>query len=370
MIEQRARTSADRLILRWLVGVAIFCIGFTYLGSALLPFVLGLALGYLLNPLVLFLERWGFDRLGATIFILVVFVLIFSTGAIIAVPILVDQAGSLGTNFPRYVARLQSFVVSLNEEFLKLSRSLSPKIGMESSATSPLELLKSASGEGASWVTSFLKSLASGGASLVDALSILVLAPVVAYYVLVDWDRIAKALQSFSPPGGRRETQEILHEIDRAMAGFLRGQLLVCVFLGAWYSIGLSLAGLNFGFLIGVTAGILSFVPYVGTLAAFVPSIIIAFTQGWPDWRLPLTVVGVVATGLFLEGNILAPRLVGASVGLHPVWLMLALVIFGTLFGFSGLLISVPVASIIGVLARHSVNRFSRDSEGDPIGAP
>ncbi len=134
-----------------------------------------------------------------------------------------------------------------------------------------------------------------------------------------------------SPPRYRDEVRQLAHDIDQALAGFLRGQSAVCLFLGSWYALGLSLIGLNFGFLIGVIAGFLSFIPFVGSITAFVLSIIVALVQGWPDWRLPLEAIAVVSVGLFLDGNVLSPRLVGASVGLHPVWLMFALFAFGAL---------------------------------------
>jgi predicted PurR-regulated permease PerM len=143
------------------------------------------------------------------------------------------------------------------------------------------------------------------------------------------------------------------HEIDLALAGFLRGQSLVCLFLGLWYSIGLTLIGLDYGFLIGVTGGLLSFVPYVGSLTTLVTALVVALVQGWPNWSLFLEALGIVLVGQFLEGYVLSPKLVGESVGLHPVWVMFALVAFSQLFGFTGLLIAVPSAAAIGVLVRH-----------------
>ena len=145
----------------------------------------------------------------------------------------------------------------------------------------------------------------------------------------------------------RPQARVLARDIDKALAGFLRGQSLVCLFLGLWYGIGLSLTGLNFGFLIGITAGVLSFIPYVGSLTALVVSCIVAVVQGWPDWTLLLMALAVVGTGQFLEGNFLSPKLVGGSVGLHPVWLMFALLAGGSLFGFTGLIVAVPAAVAI-----------------------
>ena len=128
---------------------------------------------------------------------------------------------------------------------------------------------------------------------------------------------------------------------------------MVCLFLGLWYGLGLTLIGLDFGFLIGVIAGVLSFVPYVGSLTALVLSVVVSLVQGWPSLKLFALALAVVGSGQFLEGNVISPKLVGESIGLHPVWLMFALFAFGELFGFVGLLIAVPTAAALGVLVRH-----------------
>jgi predicted PurR-regulated permease PerM len=186
--------------------------------------------------------------------------------------------------------------------------------------------------------------------------------PVVAFYILLDWDRMLVTIDGWIPIHHRDVVRGLAREIDRAIAGFLRGQSLVCLFLGLWYGVGLSMIGLNFGFLIGISSGFLSFIPYVGSLTALVLSAIIAIVQGWPSWWLFLMALGVVGTGQFLEGNVLTPRLVGASVGLHPVWLMFALFAFGSLFGFTGLILAVPISAAIGVLARFALKRYLQSS--------
>jgi predicted PurR-regulated permease PerM len=164
------------------------------------------------------------------------------------------------------------------------------------------------------------------------------------------------------PPRHREDVRAIARGIDKALSGFVRGQALVCLFLGLWYSIGLSLLGVNFGFLIGVSAGILSFVPYVGSITAFALSIVVSTVQGWPDWRLPAEAVALVGVGLFLDGNVLSPRLVGGSIGVHPVWLMFALLAAGSLFGFTGMLLAAPAAAAVGVILRFLVGRYRQSA--------
>ena len=184
--------------------------------------------------------------------------------------------------------------------------------------------------------------------------------PVVAFYILVDWDRMIAALDGWVPPRHRTTVRQIASQIDTAITGFVRGQTLVCLILGSFYAVCLWLVGLNFGVLIGLIAGFLTFIPYVGTLTGFMISVGVALVQFWPgsDWlHLGLT-VGVFLVGQFMEGNVISPKLVGDSTGLHPVWLMFALLAFGALFGFVGLLLAVPVAASIGVLVRFALGRY------------
>jgi predicted PurR-regulated permease PerM len=152
--------------------------------------------------------------------------------------------------------------------------------------------------------------------------------------------------------------REIAREMDESVAGFIRGQGSLCLILGIFYAVGLSVVGLNFGLLIGFIAGMISFVPYIGSLIGLVLSVGVALVQFWPDYPWIMAVAGVFFVGQFIEGNILQPKLVGESVGLHPVWLMFALFAFGALFGFVGLLIAVPAAAAVGVLVRFALSRY------------
>jgi predicted PurR-regulated permease PerM len=176
--------------------------------------------------------------------------------------------------------------------------------------------------------------------------------------MLVDWDRMVSTVDSWLPMRHRDTIRTIAHDIDQAIAGFVRGQALVCVILGTFYAVGLSVIGLNFGAIIGMTAGLLSFIPYVGSLTGLILSMGVAIVQFWPDWTMIAATLGIFIFGQFVEGNILSPKLVGESVGLHPVWLMFALVAFGALFGFVGLLLAVPLAAAMGVIARFALRQY------------
>jgi predicted PurR-regulated permease PerM len=208
------------------------------------------------------------------------------------------------------------------------------------------------------WFGAFLAGLWNGGQAILSVIALLVVTPVVAFYLLVDWDRMVATVDRWLPRRQRETIRLLAGDIDAAIAGFVRGQATVCFLLGTFYAAGLSLVGLNFGALIGMTAGLLSFIPYVGSLTGLLLSVGVAIVQFWPDWTWILATLGIFVFGHFVEGNILSPKLVGASVGLHPVWLMFALLAFGSLFGFLGLLLAVPLAAAVGVVARHALGRY------------
>jgi predicted PurR-regulated permease PerM len=338
--------------------------------DVLLPFVAAVVLGYLLDPVVSRLERLGMNRLGATLFIIACFALVLILISILIVPVLWRQFASFIEALPAYAVKLQGLI---SGEIGRLSREygggLIDKLGLGKDAGAELvtatnDLVASA----AKWAASFLNSLLTRGAALINLISLLVVTPVVTFYMLLDWDRMVATIDGLVPPRHRETVRELAFEINTAMAGFLRGQSLVCLFLGAWYGIGLSLIGLNFGLLIGIMAGVLSFIPYVGSLTALILASTVAIVQDWPRWNLLALSLTVVLVGQFLEGNILSPMLVGESVGLHPVWLIFALLAFGSLFGFTGLIAAVPVAAAAGVILRFAVARYRESAlyKGEP----
>jgi predicted PurR-regulated permease PerM len=210
--------------------------------------------------------------------------------------------------------------------------------------------------------------------ALIDFIVILAITPVVAFYLLLDWDAAVAKIDGWLPRRHAPTIRRLASEIDLVLAGFLRGQLLVCLILGVFYAFALMAIRLPYGFLVGLTAGLVSFIPYVGTFFGGALAIGIALFSFWGDPGWILATIGIFAFGQFVEGNFLTPKLIGASVGLHPVWLIFALAVFGSLFGFAGLLIAVPVAAALGVLGRFAVEQYlaSPMYTGDPPppGAP
>ncbi len=338
------------------------------------PFVIALVLGYLLDPVVGRMQRFGISRAWASTIIMLGSLVILLALGVLFVPMLGRQFADFIKAVPDLVGRAQGLVSSAGDELTNGTLgSLLKKVGIDYTAPSEFKAeVGDLANKGAQWLGGFANSMLYRSAAILDLLSWLIITPVVAFYLLLDWPEMIRSIDSLVPPRHRQTVWGLAHEIDLALAGFLRGQSLVCLFLAVWYGVGLSLIGLNFGLLIGLAGGLLSFVPYIGSLLVLVVSMLIAVVQGWPHWTLPASALGIVLVGQFLEGNVLSPKLVGDKVGLHPVWLIFALLAFGAVFGFTGLIVAVPLAAAAGVLLRFAMRRY-RESPfyaGDPLPAP
>jgi predicted PurR-regulated permease PerM len=335
------------------IGVLAFLLLFLWVFSGiLLPFIMGMALAYLLDPIADRLERGGMSRFWATITIVVLSVLVLSLLALIGLPLLFSQASSFLEHLPSYAQQLQG----LADRFF--ATGIGQYFKTQGSGMSVDRIVSQA----ASWAATVIASIWAGGQALISIVSLMVVTPVVAFYLLYDWDRMIGWIDALLPREHAGTIRRIGRDMNTAIAGFIRGQGAVCLILGLFYAISLSIVGLNFGFLIGSLAGVISFIPYFGSLVGFLLSVGIAIVQFWPDWIWIGLVVGVFAVGQFLEGNILQPRLVGSSIGVHPVWLMFSLFAFGSLFGFVGVLLAVPVTAAIGVLVRFAVERYRQSA--------
>ncbi len=342
--------SLERQVAFWVAALAVFA-GFLWLLSdILLPFIAGMALAYLLDPLTRRLERTGLGRMLAALIVIVFIIVVLVVIVILVAPILGAQLFAFIENIPGYVDRLQSLIADPNRPWLA-------KI-FGSQAADPGKSAGGLMAQGAGWLAGFLASLWSGGRALVSLFSLLIITPVVAFYLLVDWDRMLVTIDGWIPVRQRETVRGLAREMNAAIAGFMRGQAVICLILGVFYAIGLTLAGLNFGFLIGFMTGVMSFIPFVGSLTGFLVAGGVAIAQFWPSWLPILAVVGVFVAGQALEGYVLSPKLVGPRVGLHPVWLMFSLLAFGYLFGFVGLLVAIPTAAAIGVLARFALRQY------------
>ncbi|HEV7371814.1 AI-2E family transporter [Arenibaculum sp.] len=341
--------TARRQLRFWLIGLVVFLAALWVLGDVLLPFVAGMAIAYFLDPVADRLERAGAARWLATTLVLVGFVLALVAALLLLAPLIQAQILELLDTLPHIAAWFRESLVPLAE---RVVRSLSPD---------DLERLRAAAGEFAGdavgWVGRVARGVVAGGVALFDVLSLLFITPVVAFYLLRDWDEMVARIHGWLP---RQHAPVILAqvaEVDRTLAGFVRGQATVCLILGLFYALALSLVGLEFGLVIGLLAGLLSFIPFVGSLFGFAGSVGIALFQ-YDTWVMVAVVAGIFLLGQAVEGNVLTPRLVGGKVGLHPVWVIFALLAGGSLFGFVGVLLAVPVAAVIGVLARFALGQY------------
>lgn len=352
MREHISTAYLKRQAIFWLGAAAVFVLFIFVFRAILLPFLAGLALAYFMDPVADFLERRGLSRFAATIVILLAFIVLFVIALAVIVPLLASQASDFLKHFPGYVSQLQGLLANLSLETGWFAKYVG--IDPQNLQSSVDELLK----QGTGFLTTLFQGIWSSGKAIINVMGLLVITPVVAFYMLLDWDKMVARVDSWVPRNHVENVRELGRDMNKAIAGFVRGQGTVCLILGIYYALGLTIAGLNFGLLIGLFAGLISFIPYVGSTVGLVLSVGVALVQFWPDWPMIVVVFGVFLVGQAIEGNILQPKLVGDSVGLHPVWLMFALFAFGSLFGFTGLLVAVPAAAAVGVLVRFALERY------------
>ncbi|MEO0999752.1 MAG: AI-2E family transporter [Pseudomonadota bacterium] len=337
--------SAREQLRWWGIGLLVLILLLWFLSSALLPFLIGAAAAYFLDPVADRLERAGFSRTLATVVITVGGVLVLLGVLLVLIPTLLDQIDLVIRTAPEFLRTLNR---EAEARFPDLFEEGSP---LRNAVASAAETLRARAGE-------IAQSLLASSLALVQVMVVVVIAPVVTFYLLMDWDRMLARIDSWLPREHAGAIRTIAGDIDAALAGFVRGQLTVCAILGIFYAVALMIIGLQFGLLIGLFAGLISFIPFIGAILGGVISIGVAIFQFWNDPIWIAAVAGVFAFGQAIEGNVLTPNLVGQAVKLHPVWLMLALSVFGTLFGIAGMLIAVPLAATLGVLGRFGLGQY------------
>jgi predicted PurR-regulated permease PerM len=331
----------------WLLTFLVLAAVLWLLHDILLPFVAGIALAYVLAPLADRVERLGVNRTVAALIVVSVLVVALIALMLLLVPLLLQQGASLISHIPGYFKRIKELIVDPNFPWLNW-------LGSAETGKTASDLV----GQVATWLLSFSYSLWTGGKALVSFASVLIVMPVVTFYLIRDWHAMIEMVDSWVPVRQRETVRQLGREIDAAIGGFLRGQFGVCLVLGCYYAIGLMLVGLDFALLIGLIAGVITFVPYIGSMTGLMIAVSVAIAQFWPDWKRITLVVAIFLVGQFIEGNIVSPKFVGERVGLHPVWLIFAMFAFGYLFGFVGLLIAVPLGAAIAVLLRFGLRQY------------
>ena len=341
--------TSDRKLVLWLLGAALLCLLVYALRGILLPFVAGIAIAYVLDPIADRLERWRCGRTAAAALLVVLFFVLVVVFLMLFVPVLQDQVTRLVAKLPDYAAGLQGIVERLlgvlqarlpPEEFAKLQEGVA---GMGAKALAALGAVAS--------------GLWSGGTAVIEFLGLVIVTPLVAFYLLRDWNAIVARIDAALPRAQAPSLRRIAVDIDRTLSAFARGQATVCLILAVFYAAGLFAIGLDFGIMIGIIIGILAFIPFVGSAIGLVLSVGLAAAQ-FGAWGPVAWTLGLFVAGNFLEGQVLTPKIVGESVGLHPVWVIFALFAGGALMDLVGMLLAVPVAATIGVLARYALARW------------
>ena len=332
----------------WGVAALAVLAALWLLGDILLPFIVGGAVAYFLDPVADWLERRGLSRTIAVVLISLAATLTLAAAVLLVIPALIGQASALVAEAPELLRQLEG---TLTQAFPALAEAEPAIRGWMGNAGVIVQERGGA----------FLAGLLVSARSVLGVLFFFLIVPVVTFYLLLDWDRMVASVDALLPRQHAPTIRRLASEVDDTLSGFLRGQGTVMLILGVYYAGALMIAGLNFGLVVGFVAGLVSFIPYVGAIVGGGLAIGLALFQFWGEWGTIAIVAAIFMSGQMMEGNVLTPKLVGDSVGLHPVWLLLALSAFGAAFGFVGLLAAVPLAAVLGVVVRFAIERY-RDS--------
>ena len=341
--------SRKNVIVFWLVTIVALFLFLSLVSNILLPFVVAVIAAYFLDPAADKLEDFGLSRTLATLTITVIFFWSILLVGFLIVPLFYEEIVKFIQKIPEYV---DIFNTKIMPEFSKLLEKLDP-----SSIEGAKEAASNISGQVFGFIGKAIGGLWNSGLALVNLFSLFFITPVVTFYMLRDWDKMMERIENYLPPLYKPTILEQLKKIDITLSGYIRGQTNVCLILGVFYSISLSLIGLDFALLIGMGTGLLSFIPYVGVVFGFIAGLLVAFLQ-YGDWINIGIVACIFIAGQIIEGNFITPKLVGDRVGLHPAWIIFGMLCGATLFGFVGILLAIPITAVIGVLVRFSLERY------------
>ncbi len=339
----------DKLIL---FGLIILALGFVIqqLSSVLMPFVISFVIAYFLHPLVAYFSSKKISPTVSVLIIMFVFFAIFSAILALILPILYRQSSEMFSELPQYIKIFRNeiypkYVTILNDMGISINGSFDDILNSD---------------EFLNFVKEFMLGVFTSTTAAINVFSLIFIMPILIFYLLKDWNLIVKNFNGYLPRNSAAKVSKILKDIDVALSGYVRGQIIVCLIMAVIYSILFSVTGLNFGFLIGLFTGIFTFIPYIGASIGLVAAIVIACFQ----WQFNLFEVSQVALAFFIgqiiESNFLTPKLIGAKVGLHPVWVIFGIFLFGTLFGFAGILLAMPLTAICGVLIKDLMMEYKK----------
>jgi predicted PurR-regulated permease PerM len=342
-----------------LVSIVFFMIFVSFLwgiSGILFPFLIGLALAYFLDPLADSIERVGLSRWMAAAILTLGAVLAFVAILIFLVPILIEQFTGLLEQLPVYRERLEARL----QDFRSVINAFFPILEQGQIAEKVRNLYGP---EFINFIGQLTLKFWNSGVTIINIVSLLVVTPIIVFYLLRDWDHIVRVLDTYLPRDKADVIRRIFSEIDGVLSGFIRGQFTVCLLLGIYYALCLALLGLNFGLVIGLISGLVSFVPYFGMLLGLSIAVTMALIQ-FGAWFPVLIIVAIFIVAQVVEGNFVTPKLVGERVGLHPAWMIFSLMSGGALFGLNGIIIAVPVAAVLGVVIRFFLTSYLAANTG------
>ena len=334
-----------------LAGLALaLIVAIQLFASILLPFVAAAGIAYFLDPLATRLNRAGASRTGAALLLVAGLLLGGLLFALLLYPLIISQIGILVSRVPAYANDVRVWAGQVVSH-------LQQRLGTDYVDSKLRDLVSAQASVMLGFVATALTRIVGGGFALFNVLSLMLVTPVVAFYLLRDWPGMVRRMDGWLPRRYAAVMRVQAREIDRILSAWIRGQALCCLVLGLFYALGLQLVGLDLGLIVGITAGVLSFIPYVGTITGGVTSIGLAMAQ-FPTWAGVAEVVAVFISGQLLEGYVIYPRFLGDRVELHAVWVIFALFAGGAVFGFLGVLLAVPMAAVIGVVTRFWLGRY------------
>jgi predicted PurR-regulated permease PerM len=350
-LSQSTRIQRIGLILGLLVALWL---ALQLFASVLAPFVAAGVIAYALDPPTTRLQRLGMPRGAAALLMILAVIAAVLLFALLLYPLVVVQIGLLVNRIPQYATLLQGWA---REELTLLQENFGPDVVNDKLR----DLVSGQAGSMLSILLSTVTSVIGSGFAIFNLLSLAVVTPVVGFYLLRDWPNVVRMVGSWLPCRYQGVIRAQVREVDRILSAWVRGQALCCLFLALYYALGLTVAGLDLGLIVGLTAGLLSFIPYVGSITGGVTAIGLALAQ-FPHWRGVAVVASVLVVGQLLEAYVIYPRFLGDRVELPAVWVIFALFAGGAAFGFLGIMLAVPAAATIGVLARFWLRRYLASS--------
>jgi predicted PurR-regulated permease PerM len=344
-------------LLFWVGLLVLVVVAVGLVQSILLPFATGFITAYVLAPVVARLERRGVRRSLASFVILALFLLLLACILIVLLPLIQGQIVEL-------ISRVPNLVRALKDELGRLIQPLQKELPAEDVAK-VRDLLIPKLGEAMLWVAGVIQGMITSSFAILNIVSLVVVTPIVSFFLLRDWDRMVAQVDSYLPRQSLETIRGQARLVSDTLVGFIHGQALVCLILAVYYGIALSLAGLSSGLALGILIGVLAIIPIIGIATSFIIAIGLAVTQ-FKTWTETLVIIGIFVFGQLVEANILTPKLIGDRIHLHPVWVIFALFAGGQLYGFVGILVAVPAAAVIGVLARFALARYRASALYDP----